>query len=39
MADPAAMVEGFAIPNFTSAIETALPALELQPATSAEANL
>jgi uroporphyrin-III C-methyltransferase len=39
MADPAAMVEGFAIPNFTSAIETALPTLELQPATSAEANL
>jgi uroporphyrin-III C-methyltransferase len=39
MADPAAMVGGFAIPNFSSATETALSTLELQLATSAEAGL
>jgi uroporphyrin-III C-methyltransferase len=39
MADPAAMVEGFAIPDFSSAIEAFVPTLESQLPTGEEANL
>jgi uroporphyrin-III C-methyltransferase len=39
MADPASMVEGFAIPDFPAAIEAVVPMVQTQPPTGEEASL